>query len=152
MMLLRVPILGSGKGGVTQVTVGSNPELEARYQALQERIAKEKENEDNLQKLSHHLASIGDPKGMLDRVKASWRQAAQVWGKSLAERGELDVQLAKARSAKVEIGVGTEGMVELAFGSRKLRLRKEYGKGTLSLDKETRVVFTDPSGQAVPLG
>lgn len=152
MMLLRVPILGSNKGGVTQVTVGSNPELEARYQALQERIATEKANEDNLQKLSHHLASIGDPKGMLDRVKVSWRQAAQVWGKSLAERGELDIQLAKARSAKVEIGVGTEGMVELAFGSRKLRLRKQYSQGTLSLDKETRVVFTDPSGQAVPLG
>jgi len=152
MMLIRVPILGSNKGGVTQVTVGSNPELEARYQALQERITAEKANEDNLQKLSHHLASIGDPKGMLDRVKASWRQAAQVWGKSLGERAELDQQLAKARSAKVELGVGTEGMVELAFGSRKLRLRKEYGKGTLSLDKETRVVFTDPSGQAVPLG
>jgi hypothetical protein len=150
MMLLKVPYLGSAKTGVTQVTVGSNPELEAQYQALQERITKEKANEDNLQKLSHHLTSIGDPKGMLDKVKASWRQAVQIWGKSLAERAELDKQLARTRSAKLEVGLNTEGMVELAFGSKKLRLRKEYKNGTFSLDAETRIVFTDPSGQAFP--
>jgi len=150
MMLLKVPYLGSTKTGVTQVAVGSNPELEAQYQALQERLAKEKANEDNLQKLSHHLTSIGDPKGMLDRVKASWRQAVQIWGKSLAERTELDKQLARTRSAKLEVGLSTEGMVELAFGSKKLRLRKEYKSGTFSLDAEARIVFTDPSGQAYP--
>jgi uncharacterized protein len=152
MMLLRVPNLGSTHAALTQVVVGASPELEARYQVLQERIAKEKANEDNMKKLVHHLTTIGDPKGMLDKVKASWRQAVQVWGKSLAERGELDKELALTRNARVELGVETAGAVEMAFGSKKLRLRKEFRKGTFSVDKDARVVFTDPSGQAVPLG
>ncbi|MDO8249108.1 MAG: FapA family protein, partial [Rhodoferax sp.] len=41
MMLVKVPILGSDKAGVTQLVLGHNPELDAKYQALQERIAKE---------------------------------------------------------------------------------------------------------------
>ena len=152
MMLLRVPNLGSTHAALTQVVVGASPELEARYHVLQERIAKEKANEDNMKKLVHHLTTIGDPKGMLDKVKASWRQAVQVWGKSLAERGELDKELAFTRNAKVELGVETQGTVDMAFGSKKLRLRKQYQKGTFSVDKDSRVVFTDPSGQATPLG
>ena len=46
----------------------------------------------------------------------------------------------------------TQGTVDMAFGSKKLRLRKQYQKGTFSVDKDSRVVFTDPSGQATPLG
>lgn len=150
MMLLRVPLLGSNRATATQVYVGCNPELEAVYQALQERIATEKANEDNLQKLVHHLTAIKDPKGMLDKVKIAWRQAAQTWGRSLGERTDLDAQLAQTRNAKLEIGVGTDGLVELAFGSKKLRLRKQYSRGTLSLDTHTQIVFTDPSGHATP--
>ncbi len=152
MMLLRVPMLGSSRATATRVSVGCNPELEAQYQVLQERIAAEKTNEDNLQKLVHHLTAIKDPKGMLDKVKVAWRQAAQTWGRSLGERAGLDAQLAQTRNAKLEVGVGTEGLVELAFGSKKLRLRKQYSAGTLSLDAQTQIVFTDPSGQATPAG
>ena len=148
MMLLRVPLLGSNRAAATRVNVGCNPELEAQYQALQERIAAEKTNEDNLQKLVSHLTAIKDPKGVLDKVKIAWRQAAQPWGRSLGERAALDMQLAQTRNAKLEIGVGTDGLVELAFGSKKLRLRKQYGCGTLSLDAQTQIVFTAPSGQA----
>ena len=152
MLRLKVPTLGSNKAGLTRVCVGASPELEARYQLLQERIETEKANEDNLQKLVNHLSSAGDPKGMLERVRASWRQATQAWAKSLVERTELDQQLAVTRNAKVEVMLCTSGPVELAFGKRKTNLTKEFGPGAFSLDPNSKVQFTDPSGQAYPIG
>ncbi len=151
MLRVKVPTLGSSKAGPTRVCVGANPELEARYQALQERIAQEKANEDNLQKLVHHLSNAGDPKGMLERVRASWRQATQTWAKSLVERAELDQQLAVTRNARVEVTLCTSGPVELGFGKRKTALRKEFGPGTFSLDPDGKLQFTEPSGQAYPI-
>jgi uncharacterized protein (DUF342 family) len=124
--------------------------LELQYQTLQQRIEKEKTNEENLQKLVQHLTAIGDPKGMLDRVKISWRQAMQTWGKSLAERGELDKELARTRNAKVEVSMGVVGGVDLAFGVTKVRLRKDYATGRFSVDPDGRIVFTDPQGKASP--
>lgn len=151
MLRLKVPTLGSNKAGVTRVCVGASPELEARYQLLQERIETEKTNEDNLQKLVNHLSSAGDPKGMLERVRASWRQATQTWAKSLVERAELDQQLAVTRNAKVEVMLCTSGPVELGFGKRTTALRKEFGPGAFSLDANNKVQFTEPSGQAYPI-
>jgi uncharacterized protein (DUF342 family) len=150
MMLVKTPMLGSNKGGVTHVVVGANPELELQYQTMQQRIDKEKANEENLQKLVQHLSSVGDPKGMLDRVKVSWRQAMQVWGKSLVERGELDKELARTRNAKVEVSMGVMGGVDLAFGGVRVRLRKDYAAGRFSIDPDGRIVFTDPQGKASP--
>jgi uncharacterized protein (DUF342 family) len=152
VMLVKVPVLGTNKGGTTQVIVGANPELELERQTLQQRIDAEKANEENLQKLVHHLGAIRDPKGMLDRVKSSWRQAVQVWGKSLAERGELDKELALTRNARVEVSVGVVGGVDLAFGGTKVKLRKDYGPGYFSTDTDARVVFTDPASKAAPAG
>jgi uncharacterized protein len=152
MMLVRVPTLGSDKSGPTSVFVGSNPELEERYQRLQERIDVEKTNEDNLQKLVNHLSQVGDPKGMLEKVKASWRLATQTWAKSLGERAELEQQLAVSRKAKVEVTLCTLGPVELSFGKRKVSLRKEFGPGAFSLDPDGRAQFTEPSGRAYPMG
>lgn len=148
---IKVPTLGSSKAGLTRVCVGANPELEARYQLLQERIAQEKTNEDNLQKLVNHLKSTGDPKGMLERVQASWRQATQIWAKSLVERAGLDQEVAVMRNAKVEVMLGTSGSVELAFGKRVTALRKEFGAGSFSLAPNNKVQFTEPSGQAYPI-
>jgi uncharacterized protein (DUF342 family) len=130
--------------------VGANPALELEYQTLQQRIDKEKANEENLQKLVQHLGAIGDHKGMLERVKVSWRQAIQVWGASLVERGELEKELALTRNAKVELGVGVVGGVDLAFGGTKARLNKDYGPGSFSIDTDGRVAFTDPGGKATP--
>jgi uncharacterized protein (DUF342 family) len=149
-MLLKTPVLGSAKSGVTQVTVGADPELERRYTELSNRIAAEKANEDNLQKLCHHLVAIKDPKGMLDRAKTSWRLAAQVWGKSLGERMELDKQREVMLSAKLQIGVETSGSVVVTFGVTRLALRKEYGPGSLSIDRDAKIVFTGPDGKAYP--
>ena len=150
-MLVKAPTLGSNKGNITKVTVGSNPELEARYRELQERIDKEATNEDNLKRLVHTITKQGDPKGMLGRAQTAWRQAVQVWGKSLAERGELDKELAQSRNARIETSLGTSGEIDMTLGTRKLRTRKEFGPGKFSVDTKSDLVFTDPSGQAIKL-
>ncbi|MDO8770198.1 MAG: FapA family protein [Burkholderiaceae bacterium] len=151
MMLVKVPLLGSAKSGVTKVLLGANPELDAKYAALQQRIETEKAAEDNLDKLVKQLTAAGDPKGLLERVKASRQHAIQVWGQSLAEQGELDQQLALAKTAKVEVGVGAAGAVDLSFGKLTARLRREFDAGTFCVDPAGHVVFTDPAGYAVPV-
>lgn len=149
MMLLRVPLLGSNKGGVTHVKVGTNSELELALQTLAVRLEKEKSTEESLQKLVKHLSTAGDPKGMLERVKASWRQAVQIWSKSLAERVELEKQLALTLLAKVEVGLGVDGAVDLSFGSKVAHLRKEFSDGFFAYAPETGIVFTNSMGSSV---
>jgi len=151
MMLLRVPLLGSNKAGVTRVTVAANPELELQLQTLGLRLEKEKATEENLEKLMKHLAATGDPKGMLERVKSSWRQAVQVWSKSLAERVELERQLALTAGAKVVVGLGVDGAVDLAFAGKMVHLRKEIGEGVFSCAPETGIIHTDPAGRVTAL-
>jgi uncharacterized protein (DUF342 family) len=148
MMLLRVPLLGSNKSGITIVKLGANAELEAQLRALNARLEKEKTTEENLQKLGKHLVATGDPKGMLTRVKASWKQAVQTWSRSLAERRELEEQLALALQARVEVVQGVDGAVDLSFGSRIARLRSEFGEGVFSIDPEQGVLFTNAAGRA----
>lgn len=147
MMLLRVPLLGSDKSGTTVVKVGANAELEHQMQELNVRLEKEKTNEENLQKLVKHLSTVGDPKGMLERVKAAWRQAVQVWSKSLAERRELEEQMALTLQARVEIKLAVDGAVDLAFGSKVARLRTELSDGVFSFDPEAGILFTDSAGR-----
>ncbi len=149
MMLLRVPQLGSSNGAVTRVMVGTNPELDQKYQALQLRITQEKTNEDNLEKLVKHLTATGDPKGMLERAKGAWRQAIQVWGKSLAEQSELEKELALTQDARVEVSAGTSGLVELAFGKHRFNLPKSFDAGSFSTDSDAKLWFTDRSGEPV---
>ncbi|MES2581373.1 MAG: FapA family protein [Pseudomonadota bacterium] len=152
MMLIRTPLLGSDKGGLTRVKVGANAELEAQMQALQLRLETEKTHEENLSKLMKQLAATGDPKGLLERVKASWQQAVQVWSKSLAERTELEKQWALMLTAKVEVGVGgVAGPLDLAFGSTAAHVRKEYSQGVFSFAPETGVVWTDQAGRVTPI-
>ncbi|MES2949650.1 MAG: FapA family protein [Pseudomonadota bacterium] len=151
MMLLRVPLLGSTKAGITRVKVGANPELELQLQTLALRLDKEKTTEDNLQKLIKQLTATGDPKGMLERVKASWRQAVQVWSQSLAERAALEQQLALTAKARVDVGLGVDGAVDLAFGGKTAHLRTEVGQGVFSCAPETGIVHTDPSGRVTAI-
>jgi len=148
-LLLRVPLLGSHKAGMTQVVVGTNPELEARYAALLHRIEEEKAVEANLDKLVKQLKAIGDPKHMLDRVKASRQHAVQVWGQSLAQKQELEKEMALALSARVEVSLGVEGAVDLQFGHTLAHLRHEFDPGSFSMDAQAQVLFTDRSGHSV---
>lgn len=150
-LLLRVPLLGSNKAGVTKVVVGTNPELEARYAALLTRIESEKTVEANLDKLVKQLTAIGDPKHMLDRVKASRQHAVQVWGASLVEKQTLEHELELALSARVEVSVGVEGAVDLMFGHKPVPLRREFWPGSFSMDAQAQVLFTDLAGQVLVL-
>jgi len=145
MMLIRSAILGSQTGGVTQLLLGVNPVLEARYQELLGKIAKQREDEQNLEKLVNHLSKLPDKAALLERAKNSWQQALQAWAKLLPERDELERQLALVSGARVEIGVGIEGAVDLTFGKKVLRLRRAYGSGSLSMAGE-QVVFTSSGG------
>lgn len=145
-LLLRVPLLGSSKAGTTKVIVGTNPELEARYAALLARIESEKAVEANLEKLIKQLKAIGDPKHMLDRVKASRQHAVQVWGASLVEKQTLEHELELALAARVEVSLGVEGAVDLMFGHKSVPLRREFEGGSFSMNEQAQVLFTDLAG------
>ncbi len=151
-MLLRVPLLGSNKGGITHVVVGVDHALEAQMQELALRLEKEKGVEENLQKLVKQLGTAGDPKGMLERVNAAWRQAVQQWSKSLAERGVLEQQLARLRAATVAVGVGVDGAADLVVCNKPARLRSEFSDGVFSIDAENKVLFTDTAGKVQVVG
>ena len=150
MMLLKVPILGSEKGGTVKVLLGVNPELDAKRELLEQRIDKEKVAEENLHKLVKQLTAAGDPKGMLERVAASRTHAIQAWGKSLAEREELGQQIALGNNARLEVGVGVAGAIDLFFGKLPARVRREYGAGTFAVDADAdgQIRFTDGTGYA----
>lgn len=150
MMLIRTPVLASASGGVTQLLLGVNPVLEAQYQELLRKIAKLREDEQNLDKLVKHLSQHPDKAALAERAKNSWHQALQAWAKMLPEREELERQLALVSGARVEIGVGIEGAVDLAFGKKVLHVRRTYGPGSLSL-VDDHVVFTDPGGDGLPV-
>jgi uncharacterized protein (DUF342 family) len=147
MMLVSVPLLGSSKAGITKIVVGTNPDLTAKYTALEKRIEQEKANEEALEKLIKQMIALKDPKGLLPRLKASRQHAMQVWGQSLLEKKELEQQIALTMTAKVSIGVAVEGAVDLCIGSQWARLRREFSSGTFSMDITNHVVvFTDVSG------
>lgn len=150
MMLISAPLLGSSKAGLTQVVLGANAELEARYAALQQRIEKEEATEANLGKLVKQLSTAGDPKGLLERVKASRQHAGQMWGAALVERGELEKELALARSARLEVGVALTGAVDLSLGRLTARLRRDFDAGSFGLDEAGNLAFTDAAGRVGP--
>ena len=153
MMLVSVPVLGSANGAVTTVVVGINAELSARYADLQKRIEVEKANEEALEKLMKQVTAMKDPKGLLPRIKASRQHAVQVWGQSLAEKKEMEQQIAIGMSAKVSIGMAVEGAADLLFSGHSARLRREFSSGTFSLDPTDQVVvFTDGFGRTTAVG
>lgn len=151
MMLVSAPVYGLATGGVTSVLVGVNPVLEAQYQEVLQRIEKLRGEEDSLQKLVQHLTKAGDKGGMLERAKISWQRAVQSWAQLLPEKDELEKQLAFIQGAKITVGVGVSGAVDVAFGKKSLRLRRACDAGEFVL-RDGRIVFVDPSGEAQELG
>lgn len=149
-MLLKVPQLGSESAAVTRIEMAVDPDLERHLNDNAARMATEKTNEENLQKVCAHLSAINDPKGMLERARAAWRQATQAWGQSLVERAELERQRSVLLQARIDVLVRTAGAIELAFGTRRLVLRKEYPRGAFSLNRESRIVHTGPDGRSYP--
>lgn len=152
MLLVRVGKLGSDKAGTTRVIVGVNPELDQRYAHLVLRMADEETAEIRLNKLVKHLESTGDPQGILERAKTSWQNALKTWSQSLAERTEVEKELALMQTARVEVGGGADGTIDLSIGKLTARLRNELGPGIFALDEEGDcILFTGAQGTAVPL-
>lgn len=150
-MLIKTPILGSAAGGVTTLLLGVNPVLDAKYQQLLKKIDKQREDESNLEKLVKHLTAHGDKAGMLDRAKASWQQALQAWVKLLPEKEALERELALISGARVEIAVRVDGAVDLTFGKKVLRLRRNYETGSFTSDG-THILFSDLMGNVSTAG
>jgi len=149
MLLIQAPVFGVATGGVTQLTLGVNPVLDAAYKALLQAIETRKEEEDKLDKLAKHLVKQGDKSGMLERVNASRQAVIQAWGKLLPEREALEKQLAQIADAEVLIGVEVAGAVDLIVGKKQLRLRRSLPAGKLSLQGD-QFIFTDPDGGETP--
>lgn len=149
MMLVRTPLLGAESSGVTAVQVGVNPVLEAEYHALEQRIEKQGADQENLKKVVKHLSQTGDKNGMLPRAKASWQQALQLWAHSLQEKEALEQQLALFRQARVEVGLGVAGTVDLVFGKLSRRLQRPFDAGVFSIDEGGHVIFTGKGAAAV---
>jgi len=144
MLLIQTPVLGAAAGGVTTVLLGVNPELEAQYQEILQRIEKQKEEESNLEKLIKHLSTHGDKAGMLEKVKATWQHAVQAWGALLPEKDELEKQLDLIAGAKLTVGVAVAGAVDITFGKKLLRVRQNCDAGEFMVDGE-HIVFCAPS-------
>ncbi len=151
MLLIKAPTVGAAKGGVTSIQLGVNPVLEATYKELLHRIEAQKVEEANLEKLIKHLSQHGDKGGMLARAKASWQQSLQAWAQLMPEKESLESQLAQIGGAKLEVGAGVAGAVDLHFGKKTLTVRKSYDAGVFSLNDE-KIVFTDPSGFVTTAG
>lgn len=141
-MLVQAHTLGAASGGLTRVHAGVNPALMARYQALDKDIEHEHDEADKLEKVVHHLEQHGDPKHLLDKVKAAWQQDLRAWASHLAERAELDHQVALAQSARIETLAGVAGEVDIGFGKVVKQLRSGYGAGAFFLDEQGRVVYS----------
>ena len=109
-------------------------------------IDEEKASEANLDKLARQLKSTGDPKHLLQRVNASRQHVVEEWGKSLAEKAEIEKEIAEERKACLEVTVGVEGAVDLSIFHSQARLRREFGAGRFVLDDSDRIVFCRADG------
>jgi uncharacterized protein (DUF342 family) len=151
MMLIRTPLLGSPTGGVTQIVLGANHALEARYRDLLARLEKEHAAQESLRKLIAQLTASGDPRGVLGRAQASLDHAGSVHAQTQAERDEVEQQLALSRDAMLDVGVAVVGAVDLSFGRVNMPLRRELRAGSFRLDAQGLLIYTDGSGYAVPV-
>lgn len=149
MMQVRTPWLGADASGITTVQVGVNPELEAGYQALEAQIKKQDAELDNLTKVVTHLKQQGDPKGLLERARASWRHATQELARLVQERAELQERLALLKEARVEVTQGVVGVVDLMFGKHVRRLQRNYEAGVFSLDEAGQLVIRQGMGEPI---
>lgn len=152
MMLLQVPVLGAPTSPITKIVLGANAELDAQYAAVQESLAKQQQAEDSLDQLEKQVTAAGDPKGLLPRIKQSRQHALQAWGQLLAERDDLEAQIAAKENARLEVGTAVDGAVDISFGKQLVRLRSPLGVGTFSKNPLGHIVFTDPKAASTRVG
>lgn len=151
--LLRVqaPQLGAPAGGLTKVQVGVNPALNARYHDLLATVATLRSDKEKLEKIVTYLSTHGDPKGLLERARATWKAALDAWHESLQRKDEVEAGLALSASAVIEVTSGVVGDVEVAFGAVRAQTRGGLGAGVFALDDEGQIGFRSSSGALLAL-
>ncbi len=144
MLLIKVPYLGADTGGATVVQVGVNPELEARFKALQVQADRQNADEEKLRKLLQHQSKQGASE-LLERIRATWQVALRTLAATLEEKGELEKQLDLLEGARVEVTQGVVGAVDLMFGRKNWPVRRPCGAGVFSV-VEDRLMFSSAMG------
>ena len=87
---------------------------------------------------------------MLSRARYSWQVALRNWGRLMAKRDELERQLAMIAQARIEVGVGIAGAVDVTLGKKVARLRKAFDKGCFAVEEE-RFVFIDANENRIQI-
>ncbi len=144
--LLRVPLLGTPKSSLAKVSLGANTALDAKLAETIEQIEAAESGDAKLEKLVKHLTAIGDPKHLLDKVKASRQHALKQWGKLLAEKADIENEITKARSARLEVTVGVQGAVDLSICKVHARLHREFDAGSFSLTDDNKIIYSPADG------
>lgn len=152
MMLVRAPIFGSASSGLTSVQVAVNPELDAKYLDVQQRIEKQDAAQAGTKKLIAHLTQNGDKNHMLEHAKTLWKHSVQVLAQLIKEKDDLEKEIARLKEARVEVIKAVEGSLDLSFGNKHVRhVRRTFDAGIFSAAEAGKVVFTDRRGLAVPV-
>lgn len=150
---LRVEVanLGAPAGGVTRVQVGASPALLARQHELDRELAHEKEEAEKLERIVHHLEAHGDPKHLLDKVKAAWRAELAEWAHLIEEKTEFEHFIEHLREASIGVQSRVAGEVAIAFGRLACRHGGGLRAGRFELDDRDRIVYREPGGDALVL-
>lgn len=148
MMAIAAPWVGSADAGITRLTLGVNPVLEEQLRLAMQEQATQQERGLSLRKVIEHLQRHGDPKGMLARAEASLQDTLAQQTSLQARCTQLEQQLALARGARLEIGMGLQGAVDLALGHRRIALRHSLGPGRVQLNEDGAQVHINAKGFA----
>lgn len=150
-MLVSAPIFGSDNSGLTSVQVGVNPELDAKYEAVKQRIEKQDAAQAGTKKLIAHLTQNGDKNNMLEHAKTLWKHSVQVLAQLIKEKDDLEKEIARLAEARVLVVKAVEGSLDLTFSNKQVRnVRRTFDAGTFSA-ASGKVVFTDRRGISVPV-
>ncbi|MDE2076359.1 MAG: DUF342 domain-containing protein [Burkholderiales bacterium] len=145
-MKVFAPLLGDPASSVTSVTVGVHPKLDAELQSVLAQLDKHGQELQSLAKLIDHLHKLGGKTDMLQRAQSTVEQLNESNVLLLARRVALSEQMSLSNKARVEIGVGVSGAVDLAFGPITRSLRRPYECGFFSVEGHL-VLFSPQQGE-----
>lgn len=146
MMLVRAPFFGSDKSGLTAVQVAVNPELDAKYQDILQRIEKQDHAQAGAKRLVNHLTENGDKNHMLEHAKALWKSSVQVLAKLVKEKDDLEKEIARMEEARIEVGKAVEGALDISFGNKVRHIRRNFDAGAFVSAGGGKVLFRERVG------
>ncbi|MGB6099368.1 MAG: FapA family protein, partial [Comamonas sp.] len=151
MMSIAAPYIGSADVGVTRLVLGANPVLEEQLRLTMQAQDTQQQRVPGLRKVIDHLRQHGDPKGLLARAEASLQDALTQLTRLQQQRDALEQQLARARGARLEIGMALQGAVDFTLCGQRIPLRHDLRAGCLQLNADGVLVHVDSKGFADPL-